>query len=102
MTTTPARIHDRMEAPPADFAAVRAPSSQPDPIIEPSEMNISALNPTVRRSPVPVVSTGPSAVADMGLQDRVVGRRWAHPTRDRLRSADGAHQWAGPRAGHHG
>jgi hypothetical protein len=39
-------------------------------MIEPSEMNISALNPMVRRSPVPVVSAGPSAVVDMGLPDR--------------------------------
>src|SRR3978361_1130124 len=70
MTMTPASTQDRIDAPPADFAAVRAPSSPPDPMIEPSEMNISALNPTVRRRPVPVVSAGPSAVVDMGLQGR--------------------------------
>src|ERR1700712_3156225 len=74
MTMTPARIQERIDAPPADFAAVRAPNSQPDPMIEPSEMNISALNPTVRRSPVPVVSTGPSAVVDMDLPEADGGR----------------------------
>jgi hypothetical protein len=41
-------------------------------MIEPSEMNMSALNPTVRRRPVPVVSAGPSAVVDMGLPDHDV------------------------------
>jgi hypothetical protein len=32
-------------------AAVNAPSSQPDPMIEPSEMNISAIKPTSRLNP---------------------------------------------------
>ena len=40
-------------------------------MIEPSEMNISALNPTVRRSPVPVVTTGGWAVVDMALPGHV-------------------------------
>src|SRR4051794_33473363 len=100
MTMTPARIQDRIEAPPADLAAVRAPSSQPDPMIEPSEMNISALNPTVRRSPVPVVSAGPSAVVDMDLQSHDGDRmRDASEGGRRVRYADGAHQWPGPRPG---
>src|SRR5664279_382175 len=36
-----ARIHEMMDAGPATSAAFRAPSSHPDPMIEPSEMNIS-------------------------------------------------------------
>jgi hypothetical protein len=36
-----ARIHERMEAGPATLAAFKAPSSQPDPMIEPSDTNIS-------------------------------------------------------------
>ena len=35
-----ARIHDRIDAGPATSAAFNAPSSQPDPMIEPSETNI--------------------------------------------------------------
>src|SRR5579875_2779555 len=96
MTMTPARIHDRIDAPPADFAAVSAPNSQPDPMIEPSEMNISALNPTVRRRPVPVVSTGPSAVVDMGLPGREGGQAaGARGDAERTRSAE----WCAPVAG---
>jgi len=36
-----ARIHDRTDAGPATCAALSAPSSQPEPMIEPSETNIS-------------------------------------------------------------
>jgi hypothetical protein len=31
--------HERIEAGPASLAALRAPTSQPDPMIEPREMN---------------------------------------------------------------
>jgi hypothetical protein len=48
---TPARSHDTSDAPPADVAAVNAPSNQPDPMIEPNETNISAIKPTSRRNP---------------------------------------------------
>ena len=36
-----ARTHDKIDAGPATCAALSAPSSQPDPMIEPSETNIS-------------------------------------------------------------
>ena len=43
-----ASTHDTSEPPPpASFAAVSAPSSQPDPMIEPSETNVRPQNPTV-------------------------------------------------------
>src|SRR5579884_1955613 len=48
---TPASSQDTSEAPPADVAAVNAPSSQPDPMIDPNETNISAIKPTSRRNP---------------------------------------------------
>jgi hypothetical protein len=48
---TPASTHDTKDAPPADVAAVNAPSSQPDPMIDPSETNIKAIKPTLRRNP---------------------------------------------------
>ena len=38
----------REPPPPASPAAVRAPSSQPDPMIEPSEMKVRPQNP-IRR-----------------------------------------------------
>src|SRR5581483_10516557 len=55
---TPASSQDTSEAPPADVAAVNAPSSQPDPMIDPNETNISAIKPTSRRNPgrIPDVS----------------------------------------------
>ncbi|GLZ54162.1 hypothetical protein Acsp07_37790 [Actinomycetospora sp. NBRC 106378] len=43
-------------------------------MIDPSEMNMRALNPTVRRRPGPL-DTGASAVVDMGLPE--ISRRWA-------------------------
>jgi hypothetical protein len=48
---TPASTQDTIDAPPADVAAVNAPSSQPDPMIEPNETNISAIKPTSRLNP---------------------------------------------------
>ena len=36
-----ASTHEMIDAGPAVSAAVRAPSSQPDPMIEPSDTNIS-------------------------------------------------------------
>ena len=48
---TPASSQDTIDAPPADVAAVNAPSSQPEPMIEPSETNINATKPTSRRNP---------------------------------------------------
>ena len=49
---TPASTHETSDAPPAAFAAVSAPSSQPEPMIEPSEMNINDVRPTLRRRPL--------------------------------------------------
>src|SRR2546423_15619390 len=45
-----ASSHDRIDAGPAASAALSAPSSQPDPMIEPSETNIRPQNPTERLS----------------------------------------------------
>ena len=57
-----ARIHERIDAGPALFRSVeRACSSHPDPMIEPSEMNISPQKPTDRRSR-PAVRTVPSSL----------------------------------------
>ena len=36
-----ASIHDRIDAGPAAVAALSAPSSQPEPMIEPSDTNMS-------------------------------------------------------------
>ena len=44
-----ARIHETIDAPPATLAAVRAPRSQPDPMMEPSEIKVSPRSPTARR-----------------------------------------------------
>src|ERR1700712_5241572 len=100
---TPASSQDRIDAPPADFAAVRAPSNQPDPMIEPSEMNISALNPTVRRSPVPVTTGGP-AVVDMALPGRgdeaAAVRRTRPADTGAFDQRHGAHRRPSPRLGH--
>ena len=52
MMITPASTHETSDAPPAAFAAVSAPSSQPEPMIEPSEMNINDVRPTLRRRPL--------------------------------------------------
>ena len=49
MMITPASTQEISDAPPAAFAAVSAPSSQPEPMIEPSEMNINDVRPTLRR-----------------------------------------------------
>ncbi len=43
-----ASTQDTSEAGPAMTAVVRAPSSQPEPMIDPREMNISPQNPTAR------------------------------------------------------
>src|SRR6476659_9439551 len=51
MMITPATSQEISDAPPAAFAAVNAPSNQPEPMIEPSEMNINDVKPTLRRSP---------------------------------------------------
>jgi hypothetical protein len=48
---TPASTQDTTDAPPADVAAVNAPSNQPDPMIDPNETNINAIKPTSRRNP---------------------------------------------------
>ena len=45
---TPASSQEISDAPPAAFAAVSAPSSHPEPMIEPSEMNINDVRPTLR------------------------------------------------------
>jgi len=52
MMIIPASTHETSDAPPAAFAAVSAPSSQPEPMIEPSEMNINDVRPTLRRRPL--------------------------------------------------
>jgi hypothetical protein len=46
---TPARIQDTDEAPPATLDALSAPSNQPDPMIDPSDVNINANTPASRR-----------------------------------------------------
>ncbi len=56
-----ARTHEISDAGPAFCAALSAPSSQPEPMIEPRETNISPQKPTERCSP------GPSPVAAAGL-----------------------------------
>jgi hypothetical protein len=43
-----ARAHDRIAAGPAVSDAVSALSNHPEPMIDPSETNISPQNPTVR------------------------------------------------------
>src|SRR6476620_7224550 len=48
MMITPASSQEISDAPPAAFAAVNAPSNQPEPMIEPSEMNINDVKPTLR------------------------------------------------------
>jgi hypothetical protein len=52
MMITPASSHEISDAPPAALAAVSAPNSQPEPMIEPSEMNINDVRPTLRRKPL--------------------------------------------------
>ncbi len=42
--------HERIDAPPATFDAVSAPSSQPEPMMEPSEMDVSPRRLTARFS----------------------------------------------------
>src|SRR4030088_2613326 len=48
--TTAPNIHETSAAGPATFDAVRAPSSQPEPMIEPTDANVSATRPTLRCS----------------------------------------------------
>ncbi|GGF16249.1 hypothetical protein GCM10011399_07600 [Subtercola lobariae] len=52
--------------PPANFAAVSAPSNQPEPMMEPSETKVRPQNPTVRfkagESPAP--PDGPAAAGE--------------------------------------
>ena len=52
MMITPASTQETSDAPPAALAAVSAPSNQPEPMIEPSEMNINDVRPTLRRRPL--------------------------------------------------
>src|SRR5690242_3618604 len=44
----PARIHDTSDAGPATLAAPNAPSSQPEPMIDPSDTNVRPQKPTAR------------------------------------------------------
>ena len=66
-----ASSHERIDAGPATFAALSAPRSHPDPIIEPNEMNISPLNPTIvlvrltfPRLRLPFLASSPGACSD--------------------------------------
>jgi hypothetical protein len=60
MMISPASSQETSDAPPAAFAAVSAPSNQPEPMMEPSEMNINDVRPTLRRRPAvaPLASAG--------------------------------------------
>jgi hypothetical protein len=49
MTITPANAQDTIDAPPAEVAAVKAPNSHPEPIIEPRETKVTVIKPTSRR-----------------------------------------------------
>src|SRR6478736_8896901 len=64
-----------IDAGPATCAASRAPSSQPDPMIEPRDTNVRPQNPTSRLSlaGLPVLLGAAVAVCAMGVPPR--GRR---------------------------
>ena len=51
MSIAAAKTQDRMAAGPAAWVALSALNSQPEPMIDPSETNISPQKPTVRCNP---------------------------------------------------
>src|SRR6516165_9075464 len=53
--------HDTSDAGPATTAALSAPSSHPDPMIDPSEMNVRPQKPTLRCNWAPGAACGLSA-----------------------------------------
>src|SRR3954447_3540314 len=57
MIITPAIAQERIAAGPARIDAFRAPNSHPDPMIDPTPVNRSAVRPTWRRSPLDSSST---------------------------------------------
>src|SRR5215469_1680262 len=50
--------HDTTDAGPATTAALRAPSSHPDPMIDPSEIPVRPQKPTLRCSPASALTVG--------------------------------------------
>ncbi|GAA4067042.1 hypothetical protein GCM10022214_21990 [Actinomadura miaoliensis] len=71
----PAITQDTTAAGPAPRAAYSDPNSQPEPMIEPREKNISGISPTSRLSPPPFADAGRRAIFPPGdLRGRTLSR----------------------------
>ena len=62
MTASEPIIQAMMAAGPPMVAQTRAPKSQPDPMMDPSEVRSNPKKPTSRVSPSPGVETTPSCI----------------------------------------
>ena len=71
MSMNAARIHEIRDAGPAFWAAPSAPSNHPDPMIEPSEMNMSPKKPMLLRKSLDL--TGPACAVSTAMRTLLIG-----------------------------